>query len=240
MLQAQEHNRYVIRYLLGEKRLPKRLPERIGFGDESEAVVYATEFGQGWNKAKGAISWLISVCRNEQTIFQEQSKTLNVPEAFIQAFESSDKKKQPVKEKLVKIFTFKVSLKDSPKVWRKIEIKGSQTLHNLHKVIFNAYERYDEHLYAFFLSNKPWDNSAEYGLPDPENNAKNAKRARIDSLGLSVKKKFLYLFDFGDEWWHSIVLLDIKAQEPKGKYPRVIDSQGKAPPQYDDCDEDEG
>ena len=239
LLEALEHNRYVITYLLGEKRLPKRLPERVGFGDESEAVVYAAEFGHGWIKAKGAIRWLISVCRNEQTIFQEQPKALNVPEAFLQAFESSDEKQQSVKDSLVKIYTFKVSLKESPKVWRKIEIKGSQTLHNLHKAIFKAYERYDEHLYAFFLSNKPWDKATEYGLPDPESNVKNAKRARVDSLGLSVNKKFLYLFDFGDEWWHSIGLLDIKNQEPKGKYPRVIESHGEAPPQYPNYNEDE-
>lgn len=238
LLQAQEYNRYVIPYLLGEKRLPKRLPEHTGFGEESGAVIYASEFGHGWIKANGAISWLISIYRNEQTILKEQSRPLNIPEAFIQAFESSDKKQQPGKDNLVKVYTFQVSLKASPQVWRKVEIKGSQTLHNLHKAIFKAYDRYDEHLYAFFLSNKPWDNSAEYGLPDPESDIKNAKRARIDSLGLSVNKRFLYLFDFGDEWWHSIRLLDIKKQELKGKYPRIIVSRGEAPPQYADYDED--
>jgi len=237
LLQALEHNRHVVPYLLGEKRLPRQLPERVGFGDESEAVVYTAEFGVGWLKAKGAIGWLKFVCHNEQTIRQEQSTPSDVPEAFIQAFDSSDKTQQLTKESLENIYTFKVSLKESPEVWRKIEIEGSQTLHNLHKAIFKAYERYDEHLYAFFLSNKPWDNSSEYGLPNPESSARNAKRARIDSLGLPVKKKFLYLFDFGGEWWHSIELLGIKEQEPKGKYPHIIERQGEAPPQYADDDE---
>jgi len=239
LLQALEHNRYVIPYLLGEKRLPKQLPERVGFGDESEAIVYTAEFGPSWIKAKGAISWLRFVCHDSRQIRQEQSKPRDVPEAFIQAFEFRGKTQRPAKESLVEIYTFKVSLKESPKVWRKIEIKGDQTLHHLHKAIFKAYERYEEHLYAFFLSNKPWDNSSEYGLPDPESSARNARRARIDSLGLPVKKKFLYLFDFGDEWWHSVQLLGIKQEEPKGKYPRIIESQGEAPPQYADYDEDE-
>ncbi len=237
LLQALEHNRHVVLYLLGQKRLPRQLPDRVGFGDESEAIVYTAEFGSGWLKAKDAISWLRFVCRNEQTIRQGQSKPLDVPEAFIQAFESRDKTPQPAKENLVQIYTFKVNLEESPGVWRKIEIKGSQTLHNLHKVIFKAYERYDEHLYAFFLSNKPWDSSSEYGLPDPESSARNAKRARIESLGLSVKKRFLYLFDFGDEWWHSIELLGIKEQEPEDKYPRIVESKGEAPPEYADDDE---
>ena len=51
---------------------------------------------------------------------------------------------------------------------------------------------------------------------------------------MKPKKKFLYLFDFGDEWWHSVQLLGIRQEEPKGKYPRVIESQGEAPPQYDE------
>jgi len=117
-----------------------------------------------------------------------------------------------------------------------IEIRGDQTLHHLHKAIYQAFERYDEHLYAFFMSNKPWDAASEYSVPHPDSNA---KRARIDSLALNPKRKCLYLFDFGDEWWHSVQLLSICREEPKGKYPRVIESQGDASPQYDDYDEDE-
>jgi tetratricopeptide (TPR) repeat protein len=239
LLEALEQNRYVAPYLLGEKRLPKRLPEYMGFGDKDEAIIYTAEFGLGWLKARGAITWLESVYRSRQMVRRAKSKPLGVPEAFLHAFESEDKTQQYAKKNPVEIYTFKVSLKESPKIWRKIEIKSSQTLHHLHKAIFKAYERYDEHLYAFFLSNKPWDSSSEYGLPDPESDAKNAKRARIDLLGLRVKKRFLYLFDFGDEWWHSIQLLGVREEEPKGRYPRVVESRGEAPPQYPVYEEDE-
>jgi hypothetical protein len=89
------------------------------------------------------------------------------------------------------------------------------------------------------MSNKPWDAESEYSAPHPDSNAKNAKRARIGSLGLNPKTKFLYLFDFGYEWWHSVQLLNIRQEEPKEKYPCVIESQGDAPYQYDDYDEGE-
>jgi hypothetical protein len=46
------------------------------------------------------------------------------------------------------------------------------------------------------------------------------------------------LFGFGDEWWHSIQLLGIKKGEPEGKYPRIVESQGKASPQYLDEEEE--
>lgn len=61
LIEAIKCNPYVPSYLLGKKKLPKRLPNSIGFGDESEAIVYAAEFRVGWFKAKGAISWLESV-----------------------------------------------------------------------------------------------------------------------------------------------------------------------------------
>ena len=237
LIEALEHNPYVAPYLLGKKRLPKRLPDYMGFGDKNEAVIYAAEFGIGWLKAKGAISWLESTYYSRQAAPQGRSKPLDIPEAFLKAFESEDKTSQPARQNSEKIYTFKVSLKESPEIWHKIEIESSQTLHHLHKAIFKAYERYDEHLYAFFLSNKPWDSSSAYSLPHPESHVKNAKRARIDSLGLRVKKKFLYLFDFGDEWWHLIQLLDIKEGESESKYPRIVGGQGKSPPQYLDEEE---
>jgi tetratricopeptide (TPR) repeat protein len=246
LLEAIEQNRYVVPYLLGEKRLPKQLPEYMSFGDKDEAIIYCAEFGSGWYKARGAISWLESVWLEKQEEEKRAStKLTKVPEAFLRAFEAESSKSADANlrgalegKNPVAIYTFKVSLKEFSGVWRKIEIKGSQTLHHLHKAIFKAFERYDEHLYAFFLSNKPWDSSSEYGLPDPESDARNAERARIDSLGLQVKKRFLYLFDFGDEWWHSIELVSIKEGEPKGRYPRIVESKGEAPPQYPPCEDE--
>jgi hypothetical protein len=241
LLDALEQNRHVPAYLLDDKKLPKTIPEEVGFGDKSEAVVYAAEFGTGWRETRGAIKWLQSLIRNAQVRRQDMPGAGDVPRAFVEAFEIQNKADKGGQDGKVEaeIYTFKVSLKESPEIWCTIEIRGDQTLHHLHKAIFKTFERYDEHLYAFFMGNKPWDAASEYSIPHPESNARNAKKARIDSLALNPKKKFLYLFDFGDEWWHSVQLLGIRQEEPKGKYPRVIESQGEAPPQYDAYNEDE-
>ena len=45
-------------FLLGKRRLPRRLPAYIGFGDEDEAVAYVVEFGEGWMATPGALPWL--------------------------------------------------------------------------------------------------------------------------------------------------------------------------------------
>lgn len=228
LLLAIKYNRYVIPYLTGRKHLPQRLPDFMGYGDKNEAIYYASEYGRSWLKIKGALEWLKTAVDTES----DPSSAANlkgVPEVFLKAFAENRKN---VKEKLDEIYTFRIDLKYAPGVWRKIEIKGTQSLHHLHQVIVEAFERDDDHLYAFFMNNKAWDNTAEYGPPYGETAARNSMKARINSLGLAVKSKFLYIFDFGDDWEHPITLLGIRQEAPAGKFPRIIKSKGEAPPQY--------
>jgi tetratricopeptide (TPR) repeat protein len=132
------------------------------------------------------------------------------------------------------IHRFKVSLKDRPEIWCIIDIKGNQMLSSLHKAIFKAFDRFEEHQYSFFLSNKPYDRESEYGSPclDSDGTGKLATRIRIDSIALYGGPRFLYLFDYGDEWWHEVELMSVTERVSRASYPRVVKKQGKSPPQY--------
>ncbi len=132
------------------------------------------------------------------------------------------------------IHRFKVSLRDRPDIWRIIEIKENQMLSSLHKAIFKAFNRFEEHQYSFFLSNKSYDKESEYISPglDTSGTSRLASRIRIDSLALHSDNRFLYLFDYGDEWWHEVELISVTEKVPRGSYPRVVKKQGKSPPQY--------
>lgn len=55
---AQKQNPHVLPYLLGLKKIPKRLPEYISLGDETEAVAYAARNLAGWTKTPEALDWL--------------------------------------------------------------------------------------------------------------------------------------------------------------------------------------
>ena len=136
--------------------------------------------------------------------------------------------------------------KENPVVSRTIQIRGSQTLGDLHEAIFIAFDRDDEHLYEFQLGGKkPHDpNATSYTHPMGTENlfdepANDAERASIGSLGLKVKQTFLYWFDFGDDWWHRIKVVAIDDEAPEGKFPRVIKQVGKSPPQSADWDEED-
>jgi hypothetical protein len=150
------------------------------------------------------------------------------------------------------IFIFKVALKDSKSIWRKIALKGSQTLDDLHECIFDAFDRYDDHLYSFFfpppgmkIARRIMQESLEYTCPYAcedtgpfGSDAENAAKAKITLLKLKPKQIFYYLFDFGDEWWHEITVEEIDAEADRGKYPRVLDQKGKSPAQYPNDDEE--
>lgn len=64
--------------------------------------------------------------------------------------------------------------------------------------------------------------------------ALDASRATIDSLGLRTGRKFIYIFDFGDSWEHDLEVESTDAPRERGRYPRILASRGKSPPQYPD------
>lgn len=55
---AYKHNSHVPAYLLGTKRMPKELPDYIGFGDVNEAVDYVVSGRRAWSQSPGALDWL--------------------------------------------------------------------------------------------------------------------------------------------------------------------------------------
>ena len=55
---ALKHNPFVPAYLLGKKKIPGRLPDTVGFGDESEAVAYAGDSMSAWRGSFGALGWM--------------------------------------------------------------------------------------------------------------------------------------------------------------------------------------
>jgi hypothetical protein len=124
---------------------------------------------------------------------------------------------------------------------RTIQIRGDQTLKDLHRAIFRAFEREDDHLYEFNLGIGPSDRSAIYSLKNElfsmlsdEEKAGDVATTAIDSLGLAYGRAFGYIFDFGDEWIHQINVMAVEDIEKKGRYPKLVASVGKCPPQYAD------
>jgi hypothetical protein len=122
-----------------------------------------------------------------------------------------------------------------------LEIAANQTLIDLGNAIPLAFGFDDAHLWSFFLSGKAWDRVTEYALHSEADQLGGARRRAAGRVpirevpfpGVAGKKEFLLLFDYGDEWHFGVKLLRLSEQvQPDARYPRVVASQGDAPPQY--------
>lgn len=76
---ALAQNPHAPAYLLGRKRIPKALPEYIGWGDPSEAVAYGHHADRLWRETPGALDWLAAGLEAPQP--RARKKTVRKPDA---------------------------------------------------------------------------------------------------------------------------------------------------------------
>lgn len=62
----------------------------------------------------------------------------------------------------MKAYRFQVVLEWKHEVRRTIELRGDQSLHDMHRAIQEAFDWDDDHLYAFYLSGRNWDKKSLY------------------------------------------------------------------------------
>jgi hypothetical protein len=169
---------------------------------------------------------------------------------------SAAKPQRPAQPAGVRIYTLDVQLIDgpvteqfikaNPKVIRTIEVRGDQTLEDLHWAIYDAFDREEEHMYEFQFGKKPMDERGRrytmtldddpFGMDESDGPA---EETTLDSLGLKAKQTFFYWFDFGDDWWHAIKVASIEEKAPTGQYPKVVNQIGASPPQYPALNDEE-
>ena len=158
----------------------------------------------------------------------------------------------------MKTYRLRVSIIGLAKLYRIIEASEACTFDQLHEVIFDAFNRYDAHLYSFFMTKKDTRNprtiwnapeithpAALQDAPDFSRRKRSTSDTTLGEIGLEEKEVFHYLFDFGDEWWHRIRVESITEAGGEIAAAQVVKSIGAAPPQYkeyeddDDVDEEE-
>lgn len=116
-------------------------------------------------------------------------------------------------------------------VSRTIELHSTQTLDDLHFAIQGAFEWDSDHLYTFYMTGEE-DDLYAFACPFEDEHPPWTDEVIIGELGLVKGHTFGYLFDYGDNHWFTIKVMDIRPEAGRDKYPRVVDKQGEAPEQY--------
>jgi Plasmid pRiA4b ORF-3-like protein len=126
------------------------------------------------------------------------------------------------------ILQFRVSLDHlEPHIWRRIQVPDSFTLKQLHRVVQLVMGWQDSHLHEFILSGK------RYSEPNAEDeeNVIDERAVRLRDLALSNGDGIGYVYDFGDNWQHQLVLEAKLVSAPRSLYPSCIAGERNTPPE---------
>ncbi|BAI73340.1 hypothetical protein AZL_027020 [Azospirillum sp. B510] len=135
-----------------------------------------------------------------------------------------------------------------PKLYRDIEIPSDRSLYDLAEAIVRAYAFDLDHAFGFFpkLTGHIYDAKPRYELfadmgadIGEGGDSLSVKTTTVVQAFPKVGKAMIFLFDYGDEWRFRVEVLALGEREPRKRYPRVVASVGKAPPQYPDPEFDE-
>lgn len=105
------------------------------------------------------------------------------------------------------LYTFRVMR--SAKEGQEITISSQQTMQDLHQAIIQAFHFDDDHLYSFFMDGEKWSPNC-ISSPSDYSGA-NAANIQIGSAGLREGQRFMYLYDYGDEWMFTVTLENVAA-----------------------------
>lgn len=128
------------------------------------------------------------------------------------------------------IFTLRVELLDiQPVIFRQVLVPSSITLPKLHQTIQAVMGWEDKHLYAFEFD------GARYSPPSPypeldASGVRSTHRQRLSQV-LGLTKRFLYTYDFGDDWRHLVTLQDAAATDIPMKHPICLGGANACPPE---------
>jgi hypothetical protein len=125
-----------------------------------------------------------------------------------------------------------------PVVRRDIVVPSDLRLDRLHQVLQFAMGWEDAHSHHF--QSGEGKGAVRYGVPDPEWEdfgmlVLAEARATLAQLAPSVGSRFTYVYDYGDDWWHTVEVVAILKADAlsKGDGFHCIAAEGACPPE--DC-----
>jgi hypothetical protein len=126
------------------------------------------------------------------------------------------------------VYQLKITLQHiQPPVWRRVLVPSAMTLAELHDVIQTVMEWCDSHLHEFVVD------GVRYGDPrgDEFGELVDERKTRLNALRLAAGKRFVYTYNFGDDWRHVIDVEAVMPSDPDVFYPVCTEAQRACPPE---------
>jgi hypothetical protein len=127
------------------------------------------------------------------------------------------------------VYQMKVTLKGiTPPIWRRFQVTGDTTLYVFHGVVQTVMGWLGGHMHEFEIHGTPYGDPAE-----SEEEVIDEGRVTLGRLIFAEKDKFLYVYDFGDNWEHEVLVEKILPIEKGTHYPVCLAGKRACPPE--DC-----
>jgi hypothetical protein len=130
----------------------------------------------------------------------------------------------------VEVYQLRILLRQvSPIIWRRILVRSDSTIADLYYTIRIGMGWSDSHLHQFIIRGK------KYGIAQPGGIwfSDDPHHICLNSFHFRLKERFLYEYNFYDEWHHEIRVEKYLPFDPGKPYPRCIGGGRSAPPE--DC-----
>lgn len=137
-------------------------------------------------------------------------------------------------------FQFKIQIKNitKPPVWRRVVVPANYNFWEFHIVIQASFGWWNNHMfkfspkgYASYPQIEPTYDDIESMFEYDEGDKLDADKTLLTDIFISEGQKFTYLYDFGDDWLHTIILE--KIGDENILFPTCTQGKGKCPPE--DC-----
>jgi hypothetical protein len=124
------------------------------------------------------------------------------------------------------VYQLKITLSDTePPIWRRLQVAAETTLANLHQILQVAMGWEDYHLHQFVV------HGTGYGVPGSGPGLRNEKNVNLSQIAPEVGLTFVYLYDFGDNWDHIVLVEKILDAKAEVDYPVCLEGKGACPPE---------
>lgn len=153
--------------------------------------------------------------------------------------ENSGEELEPLKTDFIQVYQLKVALNGiRPPVWRRIQVPANYTFWDLHVALQDSMGWFDCHLHEFQVQNPSSGLEERIGTPAEEDSEllgvvhPGWKRYISDYFSLE-NPKAQYMYDFGDDWQHTLTVEKILSREKGKQYPLCMKGKRACPPE--DC-----
>jgi hypothetical protein len=124
-------------------------------------------------------------------------------------------------------------MKHVPTIWRRLLVPGEIELSKVHRIFQAAMGWDDRHMHRFQIGERAYTAADDELEGDELEDDEIAEDSVLLSEVVDQPMRFIYLYDFGDDWQHEVIVESIELVPSALKFAACVDGQRACPPE--DC-----